>query len=237
MGSVFRDRSRTRGFRTRAGFSLVEMMFVVVIISIVATIAVPTFMGTTQTDRLVRATGEIQQIFQKARARALLKNSAVRIRIDRNPTDARANIRIDESPDASCSGFQRISVRTAPPPDVAEADPYALCSAWLATEQHRCGLAEVHLSGSLAWDGYKSTGVTITGIDEGAPGGTWTAHESLVVCVNRRGRMLRWSGGGWVPLNGGLRFRLDRREGAGGPFLGLLKEIYVPQGGTSGVMR
>jgi prepilin-type N-terminal cleavage/methylation domain-containing protein len=223
--------------RTRAGFSLVEMMFVVVIISIVATIAVPTFMGTTQTDRLVQATGEIQQIFERARARALLKNSAVRIRIDRNPTDARANIRIDESPDATCTGFQRIAVRTAPPPDVAEADPYALCSTWLATEQHRCGLSEVHISGTQAWDGYKATGVTVLTMEEGAPGGTWTTHENLVLCMNRRGRMLRWSGAGWVPLNGGLRFRLDRREGRAGSFLGLVKEVYVPQGGIAGVMR
>ncbi|MBN1772594.1 MAG: prepilin-type N-terminal cleavage/methylation domain-containing protein [Deltaproteobacteria bacterium] len=221
----------------RPGFSLVEMMFVIVIIMVVATVAVPTFMGTTHTDRLVQATGEVQQVFEKARARALLKNTAVRIRIDRNPTDATANLRIDESPDGTCSGFQRIAARMMPPPDVAEADPYAACGTWLATEQHRCGLAEVHISGTLAAGGYRQTGVTILNLDEGAPGGAWTAHESLVVCVNRRGRMLRWSGAGWIPVNGGLRFRLDRREGPSGSFLGLLKEVYVPQGGVPGVLR
>lgn len=221
-----------------AGFSLVEMMFVIVIISIVATVAVPTFLGTTYTDRLSQAAGEIQQVFEKARARALLRNTAIRIRIDRNPTDARANVRIDESPDGTCSGFQRIALRTPPPPpDPAEADPYAACSTWLATEQHRCGLAEVHISGTLAPDFYKATGVTVRNLDEGAPGGAWTAYESLVVCVNRRGRLLRWTGAGWTPVNGGLRFRLDRREGRAGPFLGLLKEVYIPQGGVSGVMR
>lgn len=223
----------------RRGFSVVELMFVIVIISIVATVAVPTFLGTMHTDRLAQATGEIRQIFERARARAVLRNTAVRVAIVRQPAGPAPNLRIDESHDGTCSGFQRIATRTSPPPNPAEADAFAPCTAWIATERHRCGLAEVHISGTLAPGYYRAAGVTVERILTGEPGGSWTVSpDVLVVCVNRRGRLLRWTGTDWTPIGGGLLFRLDRREGGpGGPFMGLVKEVYIPQGGIAGVLR
>jgi hypothetical protein len=79
--------------------------------------------------------------------------------------------------------------------------------------------------------------VTILAVQEGA-GTVWAPTEDpLVLCMNRRGRLLRWDGTGWAPLAGGLRFRLDRRQGTAGPFLNLVKIVEIPLGGISGVMR
>ena len=233
MGRFF-DRLRTTP-RSGAGFTIVEMMFVVVIIMVLATVAVPTFMGVNATDRVVKATGEIQRAFELARSRAILKNAAVRIAIHRAPGDVRPNIRVDESPDSSCTGFARIGTR-AVNPDANESNADNLCSTWLGTEQYRCGVANVAITSTNAWGGYSEAGITITGIAEGSSsGGTWTAYENIVLCVNRRGRLLRLSGTDWIPVTGGIRFQLDRLEG-GSP-LGVTKSVFIPQGGISGVIR
>lgn len=220
-----------------SGFTIVELMFVVVIIMVLASLAVPSFVGVGQTDRLVQATGEVQRAFELARTRAVLKNAAMRIRIVKASSDDTPNIRVDESPDTTCNGFQRIATQAANP-DPAEATPASPCSAWLAAQRNRCGVSNVHISGTLAWGGYRETSVTILAVQSGA-GTVWTATEDpLVLCMNRRGRLLRWDGGtGWTPLVGGLRVRLDRRQGTTGPFLDLVKTVEIPTGGISGVMR
>jgi type II secretory pathway pseudopilin PulG len=218
-----------------AGFSIVEMMFVIVIIMVLATVSVPTFMGVSANDRVVQATGEIQRAFELARSRAILKNAAVRITIHRNPGDARPNVRVDESPDSSCTGFARIATRTVNP-DPSEAGVDSLCTTWLAVEQPRCGVVQVEITGTNAWGGYKESSVVITGIAEGSSAsGSWTTYDDVVLCVNRRGRMLRQSGTDWIPVTGGIRFQLDRLRG-GSP-LGVTKSIFIPQGGVSGVIR
>lgn len=220
-----------------SGFTIVEMMFVVVIIMVLASLAVPSFVGVGQTDRLVQATGEVQRAFELARTRAVLKNAAMRIRIVMASSDDTPNIRVDESPDSTCNGFQRIAV-AAVNPDPAEASPASPCTAWLPAQQNRCGVTNVHITGTKAWGGYRETSVTILAVEEGA-GAAWVPTEDpLVLCMNRRGRLWRWVGGGWAPIiTGGLRFRLDRRQGTAGPLLNLVKTVEIPQGGISGVMR
>jgi type II secretory pathway pseudopilin PulG len=215
-----------------SGFTIIELMFVVVIIMVLASLAVPTFVGVGQTDRLVQATDEVQRAFELARARAVLMDAPMRIRIVKASGDATPNIRVDESPDATCYGFQRIA-RRATNPDLAEESPANPCSAWLPAERHRCGISNVHITGTLAWGGYRETSVTILDVTTGSG----TADDPLVLCMNRRGRLLSWDGTGWAPLVGGLRFRLDRRQGTTGPFLNLVKTVEIPQGGIAGVMR
>ncbi len=228
--------SRSWSASNNAGFTIVEMMFVVVIIMVLASLAVPSFIGVGQTDRLVQAAGEVQRAFELARTRAVLMDAAMRIRIVRASTDATPNIRIDESPDATCGGFQRIA-RQAANPDPAEESPVSPCAAWLAPQRHRCGVANVHLTSTLAWGGYREIGVAILDVQIGA-GSVWSpAPEPLVLCMNRRGRLLQWDGLGWAPLGAGLRFRLDRINGATGAYLDLVKVVEIPQGGISGVMR
>ena len=220
--------------RRRAGFSLVEMMFVIVIISVVATIAVPTFTGTQNTDFLVSAASEVARGFELARTRALLRNAAMRVIVRRSAAGTLPNIRVDESPDTTCNGWARMATR-AIDPDAAESSTSAECSTWLASERYRCGLHVAHITNDVAWKAYGQAGVTILDIQTGE-GTSWSdAGDELVVCVNSRGRLLVQSGTSWTPVVGGLLFTFDRMSG--GSAMGLERKLYVPQGGVMGVMR
>ncbi|MBI5485859.1 MAG: prepilin-type N-terminal cleavage/methylation domain-containing protein [Deltaproteobacteria bacterium] len=216
------------------GFSVVELMIVVVIVSVMATIAVPVFSGRERTDRVVAAATAVSNAFASARARALRTNAAHRIILHRAATDTTFNIRVDESPDTSCTGFDRIATDPLTP-DAAESNPANPCGTWVASQQYRCGVVGVALTGeNIAWGGYLETGVVLTAIQEEA-GGAWTAQDDVVLCMNSRGRLLRQAGGlGWVPVVGGIRLTLDRyecRPPACSTPVGVTKIVYVPQGG------
>jgi prepilin-type N-terminal cleavage/methylation domain-containing protein len=218
------------------GFTIIELMVVVIIVSVLATIAVPQFTATQQTDRVTRAAKMITNAFETARARAIQKNVAVRIILHRSTSDSTLNIRVDESPDSSCSGFDRIATQTIAGhgPDDQEASAANACSMWSLPEQYRCGVASVAITGTSAWGGFLEAGVQLTSIAEGSTG-AWTPREDIVICMNRRGRMLRWRGTDWTPITGGIRLELDRADGAG--TLGVKKVVLLPQGGIAGESR
>jgi prepilin-type N-terminal cleavage/methylation domain-containing protein len=216
-----------------SGFTIIELMVVVIIVSVLATIAVPGFTGGQQTDRVSRAAKLITTTFETARSRAIQKNVAVRIILHRSTSDSTLNVRVDESPDSSCTGWVRIATRTVAP-DPNEANAANPCSSWVAGEQYRCGIATAAITGTSAWGGYIEAGVTLTSVAEGTTG-AWTPRDDLVICMNRRGRMLRWTGVGWTPITGGLRLELDRADGSG--TLGVKKVVLLPQGGIAGEQR
>ncbi|MBI5502268.1 MAG: pilin [Deltaproteobacteria bacterium] len=214
----------------QGGFTLIELMVVIVIISVLATIAVPMFESRDRTDRVVGAATAVSNSFAAARARALRTSAAHRIILHRTATDSTLNVRVDESPDSSCNGFVTIAAHPVTP-DGNEADPSNPCSSWLPSMQHRCGVMEVALTGrNVAWGGYLETGVVLTAVQEGTTGGAWTPRDDVVLCMNSRGRLLRADGaGGWTGVGGGIRLTLDRHSGAAE--LGVIKVVYVPQGG------
>jgi hypothetical protein len=114
--------------------------------------------------------------------------------------------------------------------NIDEALPAQPCTAWIPSERHRCGVAEVHITGDLAWGGYRERGIGLTSVTSG---GMETPLATF--CVNRRGRLLQWGGADWVPVVTGISVTLDRRHE--GVWLGLNKRIWIPQGGVSGVFR
>lgn len=217
------------------GFSIVEMMMVVVIISVIAAIAVPTFSGPQSTDEVVRASEEIQRAFELARARAVRKNAAMRISFHADLTsgDARATVRVDESPDSTCAGFDRIADAAHPLSDPAEAAIDGDCASWRDTERHRCAVYEARVNGAYARGAYRERNVGIRTVTVAG-----AAMRDFVACITRRGRLFLRSGTDWVRVAGDIRIVLDRYEDAGmsNP-VGVEKELRIPQGGVVGAFR
>lgn len=82
---------RIRLLRSVRGFTLVEMLAVVVIIGILTVAAAPSFVRTWRDRRVAEASDHIANVIRVARARALGRGAAVLVRWNKNgdlPTDA-----------------------------------------------------------------------------------------------------------------------------------------------------
>lgn len=70
------------GRAVRRGFTLLELMVVVIIITIVSSIAIPSVVNRMRTNRTRQAAEDLAMTFRQARIRAMGRNSAVLIRYD-----------------------------------------------------------------------------------------------------------------------------------------------------------
>jgi prepilin-type N-terminal cleavage/methylation domain-containing protein len=64
------------------GFSLVDMLAVISIVAVVSAIAVPSMLGAMERVRLGQAAREVERELQGAKARAVVKGRAMRVRFD-----------------------------------------------------------------------------------------------------------------------------------------------------------
>lgn len=110
------------------GFSLVDMMAVILIIGIVSVIALPSMLGAMDRVRLGQTAREVERELQGAKARAVVKGRAMRVRFDCPSNGTYRTVELigtTSVPVAADSAADRCSETTYPFP-AADTDPVTL---------------------------------------------------------------------------------------------------------------
>lgn len=205
--------------RRPRGFSLIEVMFVVVLVGVLAMLAVPSMARARLDRRAYEGAGNIAQLFRDARTRAIGRGAAVLVHLSTAGTRGTYRMYEAVAQDPSGSGFNT---------------PRGTCRTPMTWVPLAATNANVRLLESVALD---------TGIDEQAdvqtrivsPGGTTPAQA--FVCFTPLGRAYFVEGtpvfDGALPMEGALEVTVTRSEG-GNP-VGLARRVVVPPSGVARV--
>lgn len=202
----------TRGHAPRGarGFTLLELMVVVIIITIVSTIAIPGVVQRMKTNRTRQAAEDLALIFRQARTRAIGRTSAVLVRYNAGLVEVREGIRGGLTP--GCEPLPESSC-------VFPANRWDAVSA----RSQRIELTDYVASGDFALAATYDSGLGA------AP------EATLDMCFAPSGRAyIRNTAASATPLTpwtGIVRFDINRNDG-----VGLQRTILVAPSGTARVV-
>ncbi len=213
----------------RAGFTLVELMIVIVIIGIASAIAAPALMESRKNTILGEAARETFSIFETARARSLMRNAAMRIVISKGTVSAPGSIWLHESSSTSCNNF---------PPDQAS-DPVRWGILHLDLNTEHWKRFDIYMSDLRVG--------TVTFLADGTRQVSGSSVTGLDLCLNRRGIVLVNNGGTfsnptWIRLNNGgalanNQVTIGYQRQDEGNDVGVERLIVLKQGAVARIVR
>ncbi len=214
----------SRRARQPRGFSLIELMVVIVIIGIVSALAVPTMLAARTDRHAYDDAGQIMQLFREARTRAVARGGAVLIAMTTNGASNRGTFAMYESVTVNPGGVggqNRSPVASCKTPTIwPPLDPTANTGIVLVDS--------LNLNGAPENEADIQTELRIY-----APGGVQPNQPQVFVCFTPLGRTYYTLNtpvfDGALPIVSPLEFRVTRAAG------GTIRSVLLPPNGMARV--
>jgi type IV fimbrial biogenesis protein FimT len=183
---MLRHRNKLRRLNDRAGFTLVEMLTVVIIITVVATLAVPSVRLQLRDRRTFEMAQRVAQVYHGARMRAMGRGSAVLVRFRKSGTDVTYSVlEAQRGTGDAPTGTSNAACAALPIPS-------CLTPNWdspAATDYRK--VSEFKLNAALSYDALNASVANSAG----------SASDSLDICFTPMGRTFSRTTGGLAQLS------------------------------------
>jgi type II secretion system protein H len=195
--------------RSERGFTLLELMVVVVIVGIVSAMAIPSMLTAQQERRGFQGAADFAALFREARSRAAGRGVAVRI--DINAIGGQATATLKEAPSRVVTNLQ--------PGDLGGCNTVV----W--------GAQPVQATVAMAGGIYTQNNMEVTMFANAAP------VQDANICFTPGGRVLMsTTNAGGVAVNNGGAVQLLVRRVVGGIPVGIRRTVLLPTTGSPRIM-